>query len=574
MKYRARSKLSFWRWSVLILSVLLLFTLPCFADITEDLKPLDGYVVMVRDGEVIIDLDGQRGIAPGDIFSVVGPGKELIHPVTKKVIGRLEESKAILRIVKTDKGFSHARSLGDPGAVKRGDRIRRFSSLTAVFWDYTEKNRELFDHLQTTLTSLKWQDYRESQINRPAEPSLQTADDATLYFIAHQNILEIRDGRFNLIRHYSLDDAATGDVKAAQPVGKSTVAYPDKPQPEPAQTSAAMRPSAVVRYDSVEGSVGLPDNTITAALLQYGDMRLVAAADGKKISVFKEEKKLELLAEGRIQGYGQIFMVKWWQPAAGGPLYLAVLAWTDDAMDSTIFVFDHNRLTIAAGGLNTILGSFDLDNDGRPETLLSQEFNAETYFGRRIKEMYWHNSQLEEKKFDLELPSKFTVIGGVLADLTGDGRLEAVYVRRGILWIYSGKKRLYASSKHMGGSLSVLTYKVDPTLLDYRTTSVFFEVAPVAADIDGDGRRELLAVSSDQSSIRAPGFATTIDKSRIMVFNFEKGNFIKGTVGDSVEAAIQGLDVDDRRVLLVTTDIGGSRKGGGASRLQTVALPE
>ena len=183
--------------------------------------------------------------------------------------------------------------------------------------------------------------------------------------------------------------------------------------------------------------------------------------------------------------------------------------------------------------------------------------------------MYWHSSLLKQKGLALQLPPKFTVIGGQLADLTGDGKLEAAYVRNGILWIYSGKKTLFISPKQMGGSLSVLTYKVDPTLLDYRTTSVFFEITPVAVDVDGDGRKELLAISSDQSAIRAPGAFSTIDESRIMVFNYENGSFIKGVVGEPVEAAIQGLDVDDRQVLFVATDIGSplGREGPAACRL-------
>jgi len=138
--------------------------------------------------------------------------------------------------------------------------------------------------------------------------------------------------------------------------------------------------------------------------------------------------------------------------------------------------------------------------------------------------------------------------------------------------VYSGKKRLYVSPKQMGGSLSALTYKVDPTFVDYRSTSIFFEVAPVAVDVDGDGRKELLAISSNQSSIKAPGIATTIDRSRIVIFNFENGTFIKGTVGEPVEAAIQGLNVNDQQVHFVATDIGSIFEQGGSSFLQTLDI--
>jgi hypothetical protein len=232
----------------------------------------------------------------------------------------------------------------------------------------------------------------------------------------------------------------------------------------------------------------------------------------------------------------------------------------------------NNQLTAVERGLDSILGSFDLDKDGRPETLLSQNFDADSFFGRSINEMYWHNSQLKQKDITLELPTKFTVIGGLLADLTGDGKLEAAYVRNGSLWVYSGKKKIYVSPRQMGGSLSALTYKVDPTLLDYRSTSVFFEVAPIAVDIDADGRRELLVVSSDQSSIKAPGLMTTIDKSRIAVFNYENGSFVRGTVGEPIDAAIQGLGADGRQILFVATDPGSLLDQGGSSQLQILDI--
>ena len=92
-----------------------LFCLPSLglADIIEDFKPIDGYVVLAEDNNFIIDLDGEDGIAIGDIFSVIGPGKKLVHPISQKVIGNLEEVKGVVRVVKIDNGFSHVRPIGD-----------------------------------------------------------------------------------------------------------------------------------------------------------------------------------------------------------------------------------------------------------------------------------------------------------------------------------------------------------------------------------------------------------------------------------------------------------------------------
>lgn len=539
----------------------------CYADIANDFKPIDGYVVKAGESEFIIDLDGKHGIEVGDIFSVMGPGEELVHPVTQKKIGRLEEVKGVLKVTRISDGFSFARPIGEAAAIKRGDQIRRFSLLTAVFWDYSDANRPLFEHLQNALPTLTWQDYKTSQVERPPKPSALVEQNTALIFIVQNDILEVRDSQYGLLRKYPLGEAFTMSGAGASNAPPATIVG--------AQAAYEKNTPPIVNYGPSSAMAHLSDNTLMADLLKQNGERLLAATDGNKIRIFsvlKAEKQLSLLAEGKIDGYGKILTLKWWQPKDDGMLYLAVLAWTDEKIDSTVFKLHNNQLMKVVGGLDSILGSFDLDNDGRPETLLSQNFNADSFFGRTIQEMYWHNSQLKQKDITLELPSKFTVIGGLLADLTGDGELEAAYVRNGSLWVYSGQKRIYVSSRQMGGSLSALTYKIDPTLLDYRSTSVFFEVAPIAVDIDADGRQELLVVSSDQSSIKAPGLMTTIDKSHIAIFNYENGAFVKGTVGEPIDAAIQGLGADGGQILFVATDPGSLFDQGGSSQLQILDI--
>lgn len=576
MHFPVNMKVSVWRLAGLALAFTFYLVMPCSADLIDDLQPLDGYVVMARDNEFIIDLDGQDGVAVGDIFSVMGEAEEIIHPVTKKAIGELDTVKGVLKVVRIGDGYSFARPLDKSSAIKRGDPIHRYSSLKAIFWDYDEKNEALYNHLQNKLSSLKWQEYDVAQQQRPTTPAPSGKNEQVLIFIAQDDTLEVRDGDFGLVKKYSLSGAMLPSQTEAPVLSPADSKQQNRNRTLSTSTLTALPEEnrAVISYGSATAASPLLNNTMMADVLNQGDRRLLAVTDGSRITVYTMDEPLQQLAEGRLDRYGKILAVQWWQPDTNGPLYLAALGWTDEQLDSTIFVFEDGRLRIVTGGLNTILGSFDIDRDGRPETLLSQRFDAETFFGRRINEIYWHNSELQQRSTSLQLPSKFTVIGGQLADLTGDGKLEAIYVRDGTLRIYSGKKRLYASAKQMGGSLSVLTYKVDPSLLDYRTTSVFFEIAPVIVDIDHDGISEVIVVSSDQSAIKAPGIASTIDQSRLLVLNYERGGFLKGFVGDPVGAAIQGLDVTDNQLLLVTTETGSPLEQGGGSRIHTIRLAQ
>ncbi len=65
---------------------------------------------------------------------------------------------------------------------------------------------------------------------------------------------------------------------------------------------------------------------------------------------------------------------------------------------------------------------------------------------------------------------------------------------------------------------------------------------------------------------------TTIDKSHIAIFNYENSAFVKGTVGEPIDAAIQGLGADGRQILFVATDPGSLLDQGGSSQLQILDI--
>jgi hypothetical protein len=330
--------------------------------------------------------------------------------------------------------------------------------------------------------------------------------------------------------------------------------------------------------DHAEGALRgqLNAGTVMADLLPLNGRLMLAATDGRTIQVLEADKGLRGVSNYDPGTHGQILSLKWWRPSAQHPLYLVVLAWLVDKLAAAVLVLKNDRLESVVDGLETILGAFDTDGDGLPETLLGQDFEPETFFGRRIVERYWVGDKLATRRPALDLPHDFTVIGGQLADLTGDGKPEAIHVSNGILRIAVGGKTIYTSAKQMGGSMSVLTYKMTPGVKDYITTSAFFEVSPIAMDIDTDGRLELVAIASNPSTFKVPGLAPTIEESRLMVFKYRDDSaFIRGTFGEPVPAAIQGLAGAQGRVWYVTCEPGHALDGQhGTSRLAFFSLPE
>ena len=124
----------------------------------------------------------------------------------------------------------------------------------------------------------------------------------------------------------------------------------------------------------------------------------------------------------------------------------------------------------------------------------------------------------------------------------------------------------------MGGSLSFLTYDIDPNFKDVQTTTVEFEISPVVQDLDGDGNPEILAVASDRNLLGSLSISTGVKKSWLAVFKYKDGRFESGILGSELDKPLQGLTVARQRVLVVATEPGNLRGEGAGSHLLAYTL--
>lgn len=557
-------------------------------DINQDFEPVSGYVVMSDGGEFIIDLDDTQGIAPGDIFSVISPGKKIVHPITKKVLGSLEEVKGVLKVTRIKSGFSFARPVGKATDIKSGDPIRRYGNLPALFWDYTGKGLPLFIQLQRALTDLKWMDYNSAQNSRPPKPVANSETRDSLTFILTESAIEVRDPEFMVIRSYdypaSLSKGApipSTKAKAAEASASAVAAT--RPKPEASVTTAlpTRKETTGVKsvsplFSEVQTVANLPGVSLTTDFLNYGDRLLMASSNGKQIQIFDITNNLKTIARGAPSYPVRILSLKWWTPGGNDGLYLAANVWSDrdKKVRGNLFRLDNGSIRSMIENIPRILGSFDSNGDGRPELLIGQEFEGETFFGRRLSELKLSGDNLNYSKPRIKLPRHFTVLGSVLADVTGDRQMESIYVRNRILYVYSGTKRLYKSPKEMGGSLSILTYDIDPTFKDVQTTTVEFEVSPVVKDLDGDGHPEILAVASDRDLLGSLSISAGVKKSWLAVFKYQDGRFDSGSLGSELDKPLQGLAVEQHRVLVVATEPGNLLGEGANSHLLAYPLSQ
>jgi len=91
----------------------------------ESMFPLlEGYVVSVEGDRLTLDFKQGQSISKGDKLSLVRYGADIIHPVSKKKIGRKETDLGEVEVLEVRPDFTIARLLNTKAEVKAGDGVR------------------------------------------------------------------------------------------------------------------------------------------------------------------------------------------------------------------------------------------------------------------------------------------------------------------------------------------------------------------------------------------------------------------------------------------------------------------
>ncbi len=321
----------------LLLVVLLICPTTAFAELPEnvlaDFAVVDGYVVAPINDEYVIDLDARNSLQVGDILTVVNPGKKLLHPVTKEVIGTVVEPIGFLQVTRVLSGYSYATPLTEGLKPAAGAQVKRFEQVPAVLTGDPTGSSELARQLKANLPQLHWLEGSES--NR-----------ALLTFTLGNHALEVRNAQGDSLHKYKVaDDQLVGTTATAL---RPATSPPAGPQPNVLQRLA---------------------NTVTGVLEPNNDDRF-AEMDA---AIIRQDQA------GR-QGI-------WMGPNLDGhPIGLVVGDFDGDKMQETAVVLDHTLVIarISGGEYQQVaevaiplnlqvlsVDTLDLDDNGRDELYLS-----------------------------------------------------------------------------------------------------------------------------------------------------------------------------------------------------------
>jgi hypothetical protein len=543
--------------------------------LSRDLKPLKGVVVMTRGNEILIDLDGSHGVQMGDLFSVVTSGQKVIHPVTAKVLGETQKVKSVLKIVGLKDGFSYAKDLTNNHQINIGDPVKRYGNFQVRIIDNTGNGRDVFSKIQKKLPHLMWFDTVKARSMEPLS-SDETASIANeLIFILNTKELEIRDFEYNLIKSYSViskDDmhsnSTPNEISSIQGLHDPLATRMDGNSMGTRHSPVVAEPPSVGGYKKKFKTLStLPVASVIADFIKVGDRLLLVSTEGSEIQILQISDGADQLAAIKPSYYSQILAVKWWLPDVSMPPYVVAVIWADNRVEGILYQFHNDRLISVIEDIPKILGTFDIDGDSIPETLLGQEFEGETFFSQGAEKLVLKENKLESKTLPIKLPRYFSVLGSTIADLTGNGIPESIFVRNDRLYIFSGDTMRYKSAPEIGGSVSFLTYDVDSSYLNSQPATISIEISPIVMDVDGNGTKELFTIASKKTYFGKLGIGPGIEKSYVNMIGYQNGRFVSQPISEEEGLSIQGLAFNDDLLLLIGTMQTGYNADGWTSYL-------
>ena len=124
--------------------------------VQSDFAVLEGVVVMPINDEYIVTLEDRDDLHIGDILTLVNPGKKVFHPVTKELIGSIDEVVGFLQVSRIHSGYSYARVLTEDLKPEAGAQFKRFEQVPAFLKTVQEADPGLARQLQVNLPQFKW----------------------------------------------------------------------------------------------------------------------------------------------------------------------------------------------------------------------------------------------------------------------------------------------------------------------------------------------------------------------------------------------------------------------------------
>jgi len=439
---------------------------------------VEGYVVSANGAEVYIDLAGKDLVKPGMELQIYRSGDDMIHPVTKQVLGSYEKNLGVLSVTEVREKYSRGAldAAGEAAGIVAGDRVRlsarRLRTLLHVAG--TAAGIEI-GPLAQSLIARGEQSRRFAMIDEPGwllsldalgapwenvrtDPSLLrrlgelTAADLLLLARIEPGAVprvavEVRSLRTGtmlgeLSERWPAPAPAVDPTAAAVPVVSAPESAPEVPGPV-ALTSSPAPDEYIVR------ALTTPARALAVGNI-LGEGRLeVLLTDGAKLSLFRwEEKALVWLWDEDGRGGRRVLSLDAADFDGDGRSEVLVTSVAHGRVTSELRRWQDHALKIAA----TIEGVYlrAAPRQGAPAVLLGQRSGFDEVFAGRV-EHYRPRDESFERIESSVLPRGAGLFGLAVAPEGSPVALYALDHTGYIVAMTAEGKAVWRSSRPYGG---------------------------------------------------------------------------------------------------------------------------
>uniref|UniRef100_A0A7C4NTE5 Uncharacterized protein n=1 Tax=Thermodesulfobacterium geofontis TaxID=1295609 RepID=A0A7C4NTE5_9BACT len=496
-----------------------------YEEIKKDFTSLSALIIGIEDNKIIIDKGKVQGVRPKDIFTVYKRGKKIVHPETEKTLGFLKEIIGKIEITDVEENFAIGRVIFQKEPFPVPTPIERFTDLKILIISETQPPDEnLFLILKNTLAESAVT-FNPNLKLKDLTPQYLLSQQYDIVFVVEEDIVKIFNYNLDLIRYY-------GTLSYKKAIIPSTVTTTQKAYKPSTEVFSINPPTILGKMKGEVFQVEFADidNDSNPEMIYFNSQGLfIVRIKGPLLASYTPKS-------GKIVNFSL------------GPSGWIALNIFDESigMRSEILRYTEQGLTPVITDVNLILNFVDYTARGVKDTLIGQTFDSENFFGKEVYILKRENNQLIYAT-QLKVHSDYKNIGSAFVDLNGDGSPEIInYTSDGKLAVYKDSNIVWISPYPVANHFYEIKLIKGKKGQEVVKKIVYPLITPVIADINKDGKLEVLFVSANFPLETVKGDLKYVPlnsaTSQIFVLGFE-GTYFFRNLWASQTGFITGLGV-------------------------------
>jgi len=413
-------------------------------EIVKELGTIEAKVIKGPHGRYLINMGTDNKVKKGNLWTVYSTGEQVIEPITGKKLGVLPVPLAICKVTRVEKHFSEisVKCFKKSCSIKSGLTVKRYREIKIMFYDVNGSSFRLYELIRAKLPSLDWQGYQSiensADVTQLPEGVVIVADKGRVTIWSGGEILSIYD---ELTSARSLPQPAltqstppVTETKEIDSKQKTVTSAPGIMIPGLSTNLKIENYEAVTSIDHIVDSVGIieSDRAKTPYFIYLSNKTLYAQAveTGKSYQY-------------AYKGFGDMVNMSL---GPNGLIALNIYI-QGEGMNSRILKFSTGGFTVLTKDIEYILDFLDMNGNGINESLVGQDFDAESFFGSGVFRLAVDDSGRITQHDSMDTPKGFNLLGAIMADLDKNKIKETAYYNPGgKLVVYEANKQKWESA--------------------------------------------------------------------------------------------------------------------------------